>query len=27
VNITEVRGKPLYLYWSPGHSRIGCPTR
>ncbi len=23
----DVRGKPLYLYWSPGHSRIGCPTR
>ena len=27
VNFSEVRGKPLYLYWSPGHSRIGCPTR
>jgi signal peptidase I len=23
----DVRGKPLYLYWPPGHSRIGCPTR
>lgn len=23
----QLRGKPLYLYWSPDHSRIGCPTR
>jgi signal peptidase I len=23
----SVRGKPVYLYWSTGHSRIGCPTR
>lgn len=23
----QVRGKPLYLYWSPDHSRIGCLTR
>jgi signal peptidase I len=22
-----VRGKPLFLYWSPGHSRLGCRTR
>lgn len=22
-----VRGKPLFLYWSPGHSRLGCLTR
>jgi signal peptidase I len=22
-----IRGKPLFLYWSPGHSRLGCPTR
>jgi len=22
-----VRGKPLFLYWSPGDSRLGCPTR
>lgn len=23
----QLRGKPLFLYWSPGRSRIGCPTR
>jgi signal peptidase I len=22
-----VRGKPLFLYWSPRYSRIGCPVR
>jgi signal peptidase I len=22
-----VRGKPLFLYWSPNHSRIGCSVR
>jgi signal peptidase I len=27
VTPADVRGKPLYLYWSPDHSRIGCPTR
>jgi len=23
----QIRGKPVYLYWSPDYSRIGCPTR
>jgi signal peptidase I len=23
----QVAGKPLFLYWSPGKSRIGCPIR
>jgi signal peptidase I len=27
VTSDMIRGKPLYLYWSPGHSRIACPTR
>ena len=27
VTSDMVRGKPLFLYWSPGHSRIACPTR
>jgi signal peptidase I len=22
-----IRGKPLYIYWSPNHSRISCPLR
>jgi signal peptidase I len=27
VNLDQVRGKPLYLYWSLEKSRIGCPVR
>jgi signal peptidase I len=27
VSPSQVRGRPLYLYWSPGRSRIGCPIR
>jgi signal peptidase I len=27
VNGNQVAGKPLFLYWSPGNSRIGCPVR
>jgi len=27
VTSDMIRGKPLFLYWSPGHSRIACPTR
>jgi len=27
VNRDQVRGKPLFVYWSPGRSRIGCPVR
>jgi signal peptidase I len=27
VAINQVKGKPLFLYWSPGTSRIGCPIR
>ncbi len=27
VQSTQVRGKPLYIYWSPGSSRIGCPIQ
>lgn len=27
VSAEQVRGKPLFLYWSPGRSRIGCPTQ
>ena len=27
VGSDQVRGKPLFLYWSPGRSRIGCPVR
>lgn len=26
VRADQVEGKPLFLYWSPGRSRIGCPT-
>jgi signal peptidase I len=24
VSVDQLRGKPLFLYWSPGQSRIGC---
>jgi signal peptidase I len=24
VTADEIRGKPLFIYWSPNHSRIGC---
>ncbi|MFI5098551.1 MAG: signal peptidase I [Candidatus Acidiferrales bacterium] len=27
VRGSEVRGKPMYLYWSPAHSRVGCQTQ
>jgi signal peptidase I len=27
VVLDQIRGKPLYFYWSSGHSRIGCPIR
>lgn len=27
VRSSQVRGRPLYIYWSPNSSRIGCPTR
>jgi signal peptidase I len=27
VRADQVEGQPLFLYWSPGRSRIGCPTR
>jgi signal peptidase I len=27
VAVNQVKGKPLFLYWSPGTSRIGCPIR
>lgn len=27
VRLDHVRGKPLFLYWSPGRSRLGCPIR
>ena len=27
VALNQVKGKPLFLYWSPGTSRIGCPIR
>jgi signal peptidase I len=27
VSASQLRGKPLLLYWSPGHSRIGCRVR
>lgn len=27
VVLDDIRGKPLFLYWSSGHSRIGCRTR
>jgi signal peptidase I len=27
VSADQLRGKPRFLYWSPGRSRIGCRTR
>lgn len=27
VKPDQIRGRPLFLYWSPGHSRIGCAIR
>lgn len=27
VTLDMIRGKPLFLYWSPNHSRIGCSLR
>jgi signal peptidase I len=27
VSVDQLRGKPLFLYWSPGRSRIGCRTQ
>jgi type IV secretory pathway protease TraF len=27
VTASMIRGKPLFLYWSPMHSRIGCALR
>jgi signal peptidase I len=27
VALNQVKGKPSFLYWSPGTSRIGCPIR
>jgi signal peptidase I len=27
VTQDQIRGKPLYFYWSPDHSRIGCRVR
>jgi signal peptidase I len=27
VALNQVKAKPLFLYWSPGTSRIGCPIR
>jgi len=27
VVLGDVRGKPIFLYWSPSRSRIGCPIR
>jgi signal peptidase I len=27
VRADQLQGKPLFLYWSPGHSRIGCRTQ
>jgi signal peptidase I len=27
VRSDQVRGKPLFIYWSPGKSRFGCPVR
>jgi hypothetical protein len=23
----QMRGKPLFLFWSSGHSRMACPAR
>lgn len=27
VDMNQVRGKALLIYWSPGHGRIGCRTQ
>ena len=27
VKADQIRGRPLFLYWSPGHSRLGCAIR
>jgi signal peptidase I len=27
VTLSQVRGKPLFIYWSPNSSRIGCSIR
>lgn len=27
VVLDDIRGRPLFLYWSPSRSRIGCRTR
>jgi signal peptidase I len=27
VATDQLRGKPLFIYWSAGHSRIGCATQ
>jgi hypothetical protein len=27
VPLDEIRGRPLFLYWSSKLSRIGCPVR
>ena len=27
VKAEQIRGRPLFLYWSPGRSRIGCAIR
>ena len=27
VTLDQVRGRPLFIYWSPNSSRIGCPVR
>jgi signal peptidase I len=27
VSVDQLRGKPLFLYWSSGRSRIGCRTQ
>jgi len=27
VTADQLQGEPLFLYWSPGRSRIGCPTQ
>jgi signal peptidase I len=27
VKSDQIRGRPLYIYWSPGSGRIGCPVK
>jgi len=27
IGANQLRGKPLLIYWSPGHGRIGCRTQ